>query len=308
MAFRYVNPGYVYLLGSKAQATQYTSNTYSNTGVAFTQTRNSTSAFLPSFNEGDDFWAKFDVYSDATSTTFYLRFPNTDGKFVYIFYSGNYFEICAPTDKYKIASGVFESVGLKLNGINSFVVHVVYGTADTAKVEIRINGGQWITSTGKAIEYSAVDSYKSARLYSNLATAYFSNVIFSNSEINPKEQVTRLPISATATNMIAGASGMYTATAAGQTLLQTPDITALAQQFSNGSKITGIQVVGNPAYKDSSGLETMIGLSKSGSITTEHGSYTVGSDSTSIIMDGWGLSGVTLADLSNMSFGWKTAE
>lgn len=311
MSFRYVNPGYVYLLDSNVTATQITDSTYSRTGVAFTQTNSSAGVTIPQFKQGDDFWAKFDVYipsdtysgidchspSTYSAGLFAELYSNRDSKLYADFGNGT---------RTLLVSGNNNTVGLKLGDINSFRVHVVYGDSSTALVEVFVNEKHF-SSGGYQIAYSTAYS-KHVRLCSGNANVKFSNLIISNEEISQKEQAIALPISATATDMTAGASGMYTAATAGQTLLQTPDITALAQEFSGKSKITGIQVVGNPAYKTSTGLETMIGLSKSGTVTTEHGSYTLGTDSTALVMDGWSLSGVTLDDLSNMQFGWKVAD
>lgn len=315
MSFRYVNPGYVYLLDSDVTATQITGNTYSKTGVAFTQTNSDAGVTIPQFAEGDDFWAKFDVYiPDNVNSNFIFSSPSTyKAGLEASFYPYNSSRICQLYADFRngagmkaIVAGQPEVVGIKLGDVNSFAVHVVYGDASTALVEVFANKERYYLD-GYSIAYST--SYPPiAKLYATNTDIKFSSVIFSDTEISPKEQAIALPISATATDMTAGENGMYTATAAGQTLLQTPDITALAQQFSSESKITGIQVVGNPAYKTSTGLETMIGLSKSGTVTTEHGSYTLGTDSTALVMDGWGLSGVTLNDLPNMQFGWKVAD
>ena len=315
MSFRYVNPGYVYLLDSNVTATQITDSTYSRTGVAFTQTNSSAGVTIPQFKQGYDFWAKFDVYiPSGENTGFYCQIPNHSSARLFISIDGNsiyesffYFAYASANYNTKtFARGNDEKLGLKRNTVNTFVLHVVYGDSDTAKAELFFNGAKY-EKINEEIIYSASQP-KIVKIYAYTTGNKFSNIIFSDTEISPKEQVIALPISATATDMTAGAGGMYTATAAGQTLLQTPDITALAQQFSGESKITGIQVVGNPAYKASTGLETMVGLSKSGNVTTEHGNYTLGTDSTALVMDGWGLSGVTLDDLSNMQFGWKVAD
>lgn len=318
MSFRYVNPGYVYLLDSNVTATQITDSTYSKTGVAFTQTNSSAGVTIPQFAEGDEFWAKFDVYipstvSEGFDITCYIPRANSYGIRINIkkdprisiraIASGSAVYKSFVNDQLNVAE-----YGIKLGGITTILMHLVTGDRTTAHIDLNVGGVEFFSGVENgAINYS--NNYNAvARLYATDDAVKFSNVIFSDTEISPKEQVIALPISATATNMTAGAGGMYTATTAGQTLLQTPDITALAQQFSGESKITGIQVVGNPAYKTSTGLETMIGLSKSGNVTTEHGSYTLGTDSTALVMDGWGLSGVTLSDLPNMQFGWKTAD
>lgn len=313
MSFRYVNPGYVYLLNPGLSTSQFTGFEYSKTGVAFQLTDTVVGGVtIPQFQQGNDFWARFDVYL-KNSMQVYLYVPSANSSGFYLYYNplnSNLYRVCAVyngTEK-EISTGTATELGIINGAINTIVGHVVYGDINTACVEVFINNKKFSTSAPNAITWSTSYHHKTVWFYSKEFNTRFSNIIFSDTEISPKEQVIALPISATATDMAAGAGGMYTATAAGQTLLQTPDITALAQQFSGESKITGIQVVGNPAYKTSTGLETMISLSKSGNVTTEHGSYTLGTDSTALVMDGWSLSGVTLAGLSTMQFGWKTAD
>lgn len=318
MSFRYVNPGYVYLLDSNVTATQITGNTYSRTGVAFTQTNLNAGVTIPQFKQGDDFWAKFDVYISGNITNKFYCFVNNvkkNGFSLAVSNPDNYplsGNDCSAFYRWNGSDSQFSSshhsqIGVIPNAVNSFVMHIKHGDSATALIEVFINGNEFTSVTSGAMTYSSSYPTK-VLLYATDANVKFSNVIFSDTEISPKEQAIALPISATATDMTADENGMYTAATAGQTLLQTPDITALAQEFSGKSKITGIQVVGNPAYKTSTGLETMIGLSKSGNVTTEHGSYTLGADSTALVMDGWGLSGVTLNDLPNMQFGWKAAD
>ena len=316
MSFRYVNPGYVYLLDSNVTATQITGNTYSKTGVAFTQTNSSAGVTIPQFKQGDDFWARFDVYIPPAGTGVKVCIlPPNSGSYGFRMEIGSsetsdcfFWHRYSTTDGRYFAKGKSSELGLIRGAINSISLRFKFVNGQDAVIYVII-GNLVFSSEGKnfILPYYANEP-KITKIFADSTNVKFSNIIFSDSEINHKEQAIRLPISATATDMTAGAGGMYTATAAGQTLLQTPDITTLAQQFSGESKITGIQVVGNPAYKTSTGLETMIGLSKSGNVTTEHGSYTLGTDSTALVMDGWSLSGVTLDDLSNMQFGWEVAD
>lgn len=315
MAFRYINPGYVYLLDSNVTATQITGNEYSKTGVAFTQTGASAGATIPQFKQGDDFWAKFDVYIPPAGTGVKVCIlPPNSGSYGFRMEIGSsetsdcfFYHRYSATDGRFFAQGKSSGLGLTRGAINSISLRFKFVSGQNGVIYVII-GNLVFSSEGKnyILPYYANEP-KIAKIFADSTNVKFSNVIFSDSEISPKEQAIRLPISATATDMTAVANGVYAATAAGQTLLQTPDITALAQDFSGDSQITGIQVVGNPAYKKSTGLEKMIGLSKSGASTTEHNSFTLGTDSTAIITDGWALSDVTLNDLPNMAFGWKTA-
>ena len=155
------------------------------------------------------------------------------------------------------------------------------------------------------------ESYsKVAVLYSTCQDIIFSNIIFSDEEISLKERTTKaFPISSTATDMTTGENGIYIADAANQTLLQTIDVSTLIENYGASSAVTGIAVVGNPAYKTATGLASMIGITKSGDASiVEHGSCDLSDDTEAVISAGWATDNLTIADLQNMQFGWKAGE
>ena len=135
---------------------------------------------------------------------------------------------------------------------------------------------------------------------------YLSEIIISNEFVSRDEKTLVLPVNTTTTDMTAGASGIYTATEAGQTLLQSVDIPALTRSYRAQTPITGIGVAGIPAYYTNTLVTTITALSKTGTVTSEHGTCEIGSGSTDAIFTGWGLSNATIADLQDMQFGWKT--
>lgn len=314
MAFRYMNPGLVELLDSDCVATQVTGSQYSRTGVAFKQTGYMAGVTLPTFAEGDDFWARFDVYVNGYSN-FFLLIPRNMYSGIRFEYGPNSSPTCKLYGFYNssslsdIARGSASALGVRDGAINTFLLHVVYGnTSSESLLEVFINGEKFTRTPYAAIPYS-VNYEAKARLYSSSSESlYFSNVIFSNEEISPKEKVIALPVSSTLTDMTAGASGIYIADTVNQQLLQSVDVSELAENFGANSAVTGIQVVGNPAYATGTGITTLTVLSKSGGVVSEKGSYSLSDDTSAVVMDGWGLSGVTLADLQNMQFGWKVGE
>lgn len=328
MSFRYINPGYGGWFNDASVITVENNYNYNpEQGISFKKAASApedeNKIILPkAFTT--DIYASFYMYvGDNRPRQFYLgakKAPSSASEpaiassciGIYID-SGNVYLLAGAST---IATG--GTIGnyiknlIKNDTLHKIQFHIHRGeSAATSFGEVTINGSTQIREYSDNNYRNTFGDYNA--FYVRFPTTYgeeiyFSNLIVSDEPISEKEKIIKLPISATATDMTAGENGMYTATAAGQTFLQTPDITTLAQQFSGESKITGIQVVGNPAYKNSTGLETMIGLSKSGNVTTEHGSYTLGTDSTALVMDGWGLSGVTLNDLPNMQFGWKVAD
>ena len=320
MAWRYINPGYVHLLDADAQATatQVTGNEYSKTGVAFSQTNYySAGITIANFHEGDDFWARFDVYiPNSTSGAVYCYAPYTyRSGFNLTFNTSNFHIIidrAGSTDKY-IADGISWSraweYGLKRNAINSILIHAKYVTDDGYWIEININGTKTTYSPNnpnKTWNYNA--NYKYAILYA-ASRSSVSNIIFSNEEINIKEQVVALPVSTTETTMTAQEGGIYLADNVGQTLLQTIDASALISQYGSDSKVTGIALVGTPAYRTGEQLSSLTAISKNGGVTTEHGTSNLSDASDTVIWQGFSVaSDTTIADLQNMQLGWKAGE
>lgn len=310
MAFRYMNPGLASLLDSDCVATQVTGSQYSKTGVAFTQTNSAAGVTLPNLPVGDDFWARFDVY-----------IPNAEGVICCLiplnYYAGFRFYVSPPSwatvgffsgtsSATTLKSGTPTELGIKLDAINTVVMHAVYGSQTESSFEFIIND-QMFFSANRSIERSSAYASK-ARLYCNNSNVHFSNVIFSNEEILAKERVVALPVASTFTDMTAGASGIYIANGDNQQLLQSADVSNLVENFGANSAVTGIQVVGNPAYATGTGITILRGLSKSGGVISEHGTCDLTDDTSAVVVDGWGLSGVMLADLQNMQFGWKVGE
>ena len=314
MAFRYINPGLVSLLDSDCTATQLTGSQYSKTGVAFTQTNSSAGVTLPNFAEGDDFWARFDLYLPTTYPSYYSLYffaPNTENYGLWFYFQGvsstSIMAAYRRGSRGKDFATTLQTSGLKLGTINKILFHMVFGDENTAYMELNINGLQFEKTTGYAITYNASCS-KVAVIYSSNTSCVLSNVIISDAEISPKEQVVVLPISTTATNMTAGASGIYLADAAGQILLQTPDVSTLIENYGASSAVTGIAVAGNPAYATGTGITTLTGLSISGDSVAEHGTCELSDDTTATAFDGWSTENLTLSDLRNMQFGWKAGE
>ena len=84
-----------------------------------------------------------------------------------------------------------------------------------------------------------------------------------------------LPVKATQTNMIDCGDGNYEATAANQEILQSVDVAALSTQYGVDSRVTGISLIGNPAYRTAEGLCALTAIEKSGGNITEYGRHIV---------------------------------
>ena len=88
--------------------------------------------------------------------------------------------------------------------------------------------------------YAYSSSEKTIMVYSRTEDILISNLILSDEEISPREQVIMLPVQATQTDMTDCGDGSYEATAANQEILQSVDVAALSAQYGADSRVTGI--------------------------------------------------------------------
>ena len=322
MAFRYINPGYGALTGDSSVET-FENATYNPTnGVAFQKCRDSNNYYyevkIPTSQAfTSDIYGKFNLYFDSNSSDGHNFFIgaissyNTSniinkGVGVRLVYSKMYLQ-----DGY-VQRG--SGINLQNYALNSIWFHWHKdANFDSSYGELNVNGNAEnvaYSSYGYNYDFSSDNCFYI--IFSNanyLADKIFiSELIISDKYISPKEQVIALPISETVTDMAAGDSGIYIADAANQSLLQSVDVSSLIENYGASSAITGIGLVGNPAYKTAEGLAKLTALSKSGGSIAEHNTIALSGDSTAMIIDCWGLSSVTIADLQNMQFGWKVGE
>ncbi|MBR6713176.1 MAG: hypothetical protein IKI76_09320 [Selenomonadaceae bacterium] len=315
MAFRYINPGYVSLLDSDCTAIELIDSTYSRTGVAFRQTGYRKGITISEFAQGDEFWAKFNWYLPPEEGYYhvYCSAPATYryGLYIVLQLRWGMYQIGSVMAGYPSGNtsndfaATLEDSGLKLGTINRILFHLVFGDAATAYMECTINNIKLPRSTGRSIPYNAKNNGKVAELYSTDGATAISNVILSDQEISIREDVVALPITATDTDMTAGENGLYIADAANQSLLQSVDAATLGAIHGINSPVTGVALVGNPAYKTTKGEASLTSLSKSGGIVTEHDSFSLSDDTESVIQSCRTLSNTTIADLQKMQFGWK---
>lgn len=316
MAFRYINPGYVSLLDNDASASvQIVNRKRSKTGIAFTQNDSKVGITLPGFEKGNEFWGRFDfsILNNNYNTYIFFWFPNTEKTGFHLLYP------YSPTNTLKIMHyynynshyehdiGNFNDLGMKDNAINTVVFHAILADRYSARLEIFLGNKKFIY-TDKSMIYSESCDKKAILCAKDNPDVAFSNIIFSSEEISPKEQTLALPISATETDMTLGDNGIYIADAANQSLLQSVDVSSLIENYGASSAITGIQLVGNPAYKTAEGLANLTALSKKGDVITEHNTHSLSDNTSSMIMDGRTIDNMTIADLQNMQFGWKVGE
>ena len=331
MSFKYINPGFIAFIGDTSQATEFLGYQYSKTGVAFTQSNRYQSngargVYLPDFNSGDDFWAKFDFYmpcrtSGRSYTCCFIPNANTYGIYIdrdgstvkveFTYTMGNSHNTLATGS---ITNGTVESnCGIKLNSINSVQMHVHYGAASSAYADICINNKKNFRSenyNNKAISYNANVFNKQCLFYTYSQTSAddtpISNIILSNEEINIKETIIALPISANETDMTFDSdTGIYTANAANQTLMSAVNTDYLVNEYGSDSAVTGIALIGNPAYKTANGLTSLTAQSKENNVISDIETISLDDDTSAMILASQKISNKTITDLQNVQFGWK---
>ena len=80
---------------------------------------------------------------------------------------------------------------------------------------------------------------------------------------------------------------------------------ALAASYGGSSHVTGVAVIGNPAYQMESGGGTLTGIQSLGGSLTEYATQPLQSDAAGVICDYHSLDG-TVDGLNGLAVGWKT--
>ena len=326
---KYINPGYSKLISAHCayptnqSADVIPSATQSRTGVAF---YNSSSDHkytnvvdcLP-YSSGSEIWFKADIYLPSTlGKNFTFRLDNGSGLYIYTA-SGYYNDACyyiGDTGTYFVRNGDFntlqESTGLRI-GLNTIWVHVLLDS-NNGYIEFKINNkyfGKFYGNTiPKGYNSSATYYYAYLLLYASSSEILFSDIIVSDDEeISPSERVVLLPVSSTVTNMESLASGLYFADTASETILQSVDTSALIQEYGSDTNVTGIALIGNPAYEVDDVISNITSLSKQNDVVTEHEKITLSTSTDAMISSCFSMpTDTTIANLANMQFGWRAEE
>ena len=332
MSFKYINPGYLNLLRFQQNNTNNLSYniipsvTKSRTGVAFVQ-RYMSSYALPFKMKSDfpngEFWAKCDFYND---------YSNSSGVDIYF---GHYYHYVKIYDRVSLSAYLYnreiysissssqnthKDTGIRLDALNTIWLHVKEGSANIGYIEFQINnnyvGKFFITS-----DYSYGDYYDWFIISANDTPTYnyqnynyceyfpFSSIIISDEYISPNERIISLPVGNTITDFDSLPSGLYTADTASETLLQSVNVNSLIQQYGSDTNVTGIALIGNPAYQVDDVVGNLTALTKQNNVVTDHDKLTLSTDTDAMIVSSFAIdTSTTIADLANMQFGWRAEE
>lgn len=315
MAFKYINPGYANLLDT-GSGTTVEGAQYSRSGISFWQPAEKRGIVLA--EAVTELYGKFDVYlhreSDSGKDNFEVRVAlagwhgariskRYDDWYVSgTLHANSIVRVTGSTDYQNFK----ERSHLKLEDVNTLYFHVKYkpGTRE-GSVTLMVNGAE--IGTGP---YEGDGVFQESEVLEIVSTArhgLISNIILSDREIDPREQVVMLPSTTVETTMADSGDGVYTATAAGQILLQTADTTALAAAYGEESQVTGIALVGDPAYRTAEGLCALTALEKNGETVTEFGRHILKGQPTGAIVDSRAVA-MRLTELAGRKFGWKAGE
>ena len=299
MAFKYINPGYAELLSVRG-GTTVAGGQYSKTGVSFWQ---------PTYYKGlnlsevpSELYGKFDMYIKNSENADRARFSIAIGGYKIIeaetFWSK--WKIRGNNNNNTLVAG--EEVRVK--AISTVWFHIKPGQNNDGLFHAVIDELEVCNKSDAYVGYLTNSDAKTISILSGTDEILISNLILSDEEISPREQVIMLPVQATQTNMTDCSDGSYEATAANQEILQTVDVAALSAQYGADSRVTGISLIGNPAYRTAEGLCALTALEKSGGNITEYGRHIVEQNPNSTVMDTRTVS-MRIAELTGRQFGWR---
>lgn len=299
MAFKYINPGYAELLSVKDGATVI-GEQYSKTGVSFWQ---------PTYYKGlnlsevpPELYGRFDMYIKDTEQGGNAKLSFAIGGYKIIeaekFWST--WKIRGSNNNEMLAVG--DAVSVK--EIFAVWFHIKPGENGNGIFHAMIAEREVCNIQNAYVGYLTNSDAKTIAILTKNDDILISNLILSDEEISPREQVITLPVNATQTNMTDCGDGSYEATAANQEILQTVDVAALSAQYGADSRVTGLSLIGNPAYRTAEGLCALTALEKSGGNVTEYGRHVVEQNPTSVVADARSVS-MTIAELTGRQFGWR---
>ena len=296
MGFKYINPGYGILLPNHEDYTQYTGNMTYNPDCGMAIKRGS----------GDTLNQTIFPLTGATGNTVYFSFClyNNNG-----YWGGGGAALRSGSSNIGATNsqghmnylGIGnESGNFNLSTVGFYRITGSVTVGADGKFVLYVNGTKEIDAEIQA-DWNIAQS--SLVIYQWANTCYTSNIIISDSPISPAEKVIALPVAQTAATMTDNGNGTYTATEAGQTVLQTVDTAALEAAIGADSRITGICAIANPAYYDGSGLTSLVAMEGS----TEKGTISLGTDTLGGGSVSWAKDSIAISSLAGVGIGWKSA-
>lgn len=174
---------------------------------------------------------------------------------------------------------------------------------ESGTIEVWMNSESVFRSTG-ITQLQKISDLKGCRIEFNTGGGGIANIIVSDEEIKPNEDVLVLGNGGIEADVQPDTDGVYTFTEVGQKYLQTPDVSKLA----DNDVITGVAALAQPAYSEADGLYHVTGISADESgTTTEHGQDAITSATNSGVVVSWPQA-LTKAELAKMKVGMVMAK
>lgn len=302
MSFKYINPGYAELL-STSGGTTVTGEQYSKTGVSFWQPEDHKGL---TFSEvPTEFYAKLDMYlkNPQNASDVRLEIGIGFGKWVRVYPHRGKWDIeghdaSTVFDIYETADFV------RSDAVNTLWFHIKQGRNNDGIFHVIVNEREICNKRDRNFWYVNDTYANTITVLSKNDGILISNLILSDEEINPREQVIMLPVQSTQTDMTDCGDGSYEATAAGQELLQSVDVASLITQYGGKSRVVSIAPFAKPVYRTAEGLCALTAIEKSGGAITEHGRHIAGQDQNGFVIGTYDTS-LSIADLAGRQFGWR---
>lgn len=174
---------------------------------------------------------------------------------------------------------------------------------ESGTIEVWMNSESVFRSTG-ITQLQKISDLKGCRIEFHTGDGGIANIIVSDEEIKPNEDVLVLGNGGIEADVQPDTDGVYTFTEVGQKYLQTPDVSKLA----DNDVITGVAALAQPAYSEADGLYHVTGISADESgTTTEHGQDAITSATNSGVVVSWPQA-LTKAELAKMKVGMVMAK
>lgn len=306
MSYKYINPGYAELFDEPGPSTKTSGRMvkFSPNHVAFTG-----SGFFIIPSDSRKVWMMSST--EHTMSTFFklhppLKSKNNSDTVIEWTYTDRFTSDChSIIDGTNVNGGVQGAFGNARDGVFiSKVVNQKYNRimmmldCERGAVECWINGESVYRQEGiKAL--LEISNLKDYRVRVNGTGDGAANVIISDEELLPNEDVLILGSAGIEADVEPDSNGVYKFTEEGQKYLQQPDVSKL----TDADVITGITAIARPAYTDAEGFQhvDIISADESGAITT-HGVKNLTSLPSAGISGSWALK-VSKAELAKMKVG-----
>lgn len=282
MSFKYINPGYS--VGDLVGTTT-TDNNY-DTGMRMKI--NNKNFILPAGTKS--VYVSFQAFRGWSNSNYLSCLAYTNGGQNKT--GANYIYAAKNRDEYYV-NNTQNNMTLTLDDeIGRFYLEIV-SDATNGVLRGYVNGKVKFGFTGNVMNGLDIE-------YLNFDATKISSIIISDEPFPIAEKMVKVTAANTTGTMTANSDGSYTATEAGQSIMQTIDAAALEQKIGVGNTITGIALVGSPAYYDGEGL-TKIAAMKG---EEEKAEVNLSTNTTNNALASW-KDNISQGNLDNISFGWK---